>query len=221
MSASSTRNISLPTYSEILDETLELLGLYRNASSNLERLRILLRTHFGEDIKGMNFRSFCCFGREGEIVSLELFNRLCILPKTGWGIQLSDQGSSIVPSALTPEETHQYTSQFATTVGDILRDILLGVINSHSMKETIILCIPIRGGIPFSWFQSIIGPEYKDSHFTLAPLTTLRDRISRCLDHALQDLLTYHTFFFFGKWCILERSRGAFRSETILFAVLF
>ncbi len=129
---------------------------------------------------------------------MELFNRLCILPKTGWGIQLSDQGSSIVPSALTPEETHQYTSQFATTVGDILRDILFGIINSHSMKETIILCIPIRGGIPFSWFQSIIGPEYKDSHFTLAPLTTLRDRISRCLDHALQQRISSPTTRFFS-----------------------
>ena len=185
MSASSTRNISLPTYSEILDETLELLGLYRNASSNLERLRILLRTHFGEDIKGMNFRSFCCFGREGEIVSLELFNRLCILPRTDWGIQLSGQGSSIVPSALTPAETQKFTSQlqFATTVGDMLRDILFGILNSHSQKVMILKAVPLDG-IPFSWFQAIIGPEYKPkSYFTLAPaVTTFRDRISRCLD---------------------------------------
>jgi hypothetical protein len=46
MSAFSSCNIvSVPSCSEILEETLELLGLFSNASSNLERLRILLRTH--------------------------------------------------------------------------------------------------------------------------------------------------------------------------------
>ena len=189
MSASTTLDTtSPPNYVEILDETLELLGLFGNASTDLDRLHQLLNTHFQEDAAGMNFRSLCCFGRVGENVSLDLFNRLCILPKTEWGIQLiTTQGTSISPHTLDTEETTKFTSDFASTVAGILHAILRGVIGTHSKKEKISNFIPPTG-IPLTWFKAIVGPEYKqDTQFPLAPVPTLRDRILRCLDHALQQ----------------------------------
>jgi hypothetical protein len=69
-------------------------------STDRDRLDQLLETHYRNDETGRKFRSLCCFGRVGVDVSLDVFNQLCILPKTKWGIKLSTKGASVSPSSL-------------------------------------------------------------------------------------------------------------------------
>jgi hypothetical protein len=77
---------TVATHLKILEETL---GLLCTVSTDRARLDQLLETHSGDDETGRKFRSFCCFGRVGVDVSLDVFNQLCILPQTKWGIKLS------------------------------------------------------------------------------------------------------------------------------------
>ena len=72
---------------------------------------------------------------------LEVFNQLCIFPKTKWGIKLSNSGSSVAPSALNTEETIVFTSNIAATVSGILYEVFRDIITSaHSKKAKILSC---------------------------------------------------------------------------------
>ena len=102
MPPNATTNSSVVSVNAILEETLGLLG---TVSYDRDRLNQLLTAHFCYDENRMNFRSLCCFGRAGINVSLDFFNQLCILPKTKWGIKLSNPGSSVAVSTLNTEET--------------------------------------------------------------------------------------------------------------------
>ena len=125
-------------------------------STDRERLNQLLETHFCDDKKGMNFRSLCYFGRAaGVFVSLDVFNILCILPKTKWGIKLYNSGSSVSASTLNIEETAAFTSNFAATVSDIMHEVLRDVTAAHPKKVTILKFVPPANGVPVVWFKAI------------------------------------------------------------------
>ena len=145
----------------------------------------------------MNFRSLCCFGRAGVDVSLEVFNQLCFLPKTKWGIKLSNSGSSVAASTLNTEETTAFTSNFAATVFGIMHEVLRDVTAAHPKKETMLKFVPPAHGVPVSCFKAIIGPDYKDTPISIPPLSTLCDCMAHCIDHALQVKLTSPTSWFF------------------------
>jgi hypothetical protein len=183
---SATGNSGVPTHTAILEETLLLLRVFSKVAEDLARLDLLLNSHFQEDAKGMEFRSLCCYGRVGEKVPLKLFNQLCILPNTGWGFQLESKRATIVPSALREEQTYAYLSDFAATVAGILHAILKGVIGAHPKGDLILDFIPVDG-IPPTWFQAVIGSVYSTDPFPLPSVSILRDRMSHCLDRALQQ----------------------------------
>lgn len=192
--ASNATTSSVVSVNAILEETLGLLG---TVSHDRGRLNHLLTSHFSNDENGKNFRSLCCFGRPGVDVSLEVFNRLCILPKTKWGIQLSNSGVSVAVSTLKKAETTAYTTNFADTVSAIMHDVYKDVIMAHPKKVTILKHIPPTLGVPFVWFKAIIGPEYKDRPFPIPALSILRDRMAQCIDQALQLKLNNPTSRFY------------------------
>ena len=185
---------SAATHLDILQETLGLLG---QVSTNRDRLDQLLETHFQDDENGRKFRSLCCFGRVGVDVSLDVFNQLCILPQTEWGIKLSTKGASVSPSSLNTEETMAFTSNFANTVSSILHEVFKEVVSVHSQKEKILTFLPPANGIPVTWFKAIVGPDYQDTPFPIPPLSTLRDRMTLCIDRALHLKLTSPSTPFF------------------------
>ena len=78
-----------------------------------------------------------------------------------------------------------------------MHEVFRDVTAAHPKKVTILKFIPPAHGVPVSWFKAIIGPDYKDTPFPIPPLSTLRDRMTHCVDHALQEKLTSPTSWFF------------------------
>jgi hypothetical protein len=144
----------------ILHETIRLLGVYRDTSPDLKRLDFLLTHHFQDDATGQEFRSQCCFGRSGKVVSLQVFNELCILPNTQWCVRLAQDNTSevITASIVSPVETKNYTSNFATTAASNIIIVLKDILLDHPHSCTILSSIPRAGGIPLTWSNAILGP---------------------------------------------------------------
>jgi hypothetical protein len=88
--------MSLDTNTEaILEEMSHLLTVYETTTPAIRRLQELVDQHCLDNSEGNDFRSLCCYGHRGEaVVSLQLFNELCILPRTNYTVQLSKSALS-------------------------------------------------------------------------------------------------------------------------------
>ena len=72
-----------------------------------------------------------------------------------------------------------------------MHEVLRDVTSTHPKKETILSFIPPAHGVAVVWFKAIIGPEYKETPFSIPPPSiTLCDRMAHCIDQALQVKLT-------------------------------
>jgi hypothetical protein len=142
----------------ILDEALGLLRVMRQSAIDNDRLKYILANHFGNN----DFRSFCCFGHQGDPVPLDLFNSLCILPSTGWNVHLV--GSS--PDSITP--SWDGTSSAAvdvrlrnkfSLVSENINTLFSNILKSHPDEAFINSNLPFKGGIGPAWILSILGQK--------------------------------------------------------------
>jgi hypothetical protein len=208
---SSSSTLLVESSMKILDETLQLLHVYEQSSAKLMRLNELLSANFKDDAQGQDFRSLCCYGCVGTPVSLQTFNQLCILPRTHWSVELSQVGVSVAASHVHPDETTKYTSDLAATVADNVRTILRYVIDNHEEKALITSFIPRGRGIPFTWFKALIGSGLMSTPTIIPSNSTLRDRVSRCLDLSLKTKVSNPATPFFSEtsgayWQVVEDS---------------
>jgi hypothetical protein len=172
---------------QILEETAILLNVFKQTASDLTSLQRLITTHFQDDVQGKEFRSFCCYGRPGESVSLDLFNELCILPNTHWYVKLSTTGPSqtIIASLLEPNDREKYTTNFAVTAAKNIVALLNDILKTHPSASDILSHIPHQGGIPLTWSTSLLNLNAHSSSCTLPTIPILRERIGHCLNLAL------------------------------------
>jgi hypothetical protein len=177
---------------QILGETVALLQQLHAPSHDLSRLEFLLSHHFQDNPKGLSFRSLCCFGRTGVDVSLDMFNQLCILPKTDWQVRLSlgnDSNVKHVEPTLVDRDTREiYLLDLTALASKNIRAILNDILQNHPSSSTISAFLSSPSGLPLSWCTAILGlkgVEYQ-KHFQLPSNPILRHRITLCMDMALQ-----------------------------------
>ena len=183
----------------ILDEALGLLRVMRQSAIDNDRLKYILANHFGNN----DFRSFCCFGHQGDPVPLDLFNSLCILPSTGWNVHLV--GSS--PDSITP--SWDGTSSAAvdvrlrnkfSLVSENINTLFSNILKSHPDETFINSNLPFKGGIGPAWILSILGlKRHFKEDFCLPPLLELRRRISISLDGAVANRKADPAYKLFSK----------------------
>ena len=171
----------------ILDEGLALLRVMRQSAIDSERLKYILANHFGNN----DFRSFCCFGHQGDPVPLELFNSLCILPSTEWNLHLVASS----PDSITP--SWDDTSSVAVDVrrrnkfsllSENITTLLSNILKSHPDEAFISSNYPRTGSIGPAWILSILGLNRQvKGDFAVPPLVELRRRISISLDIAVAN----------------------------------
>jgi hypothetical protein len=166
----------------ILDEAVGLLRVMRQAEPGKTRLNFLLAEHFASN----DFRSFCCFGHEGDQVSLEQFKSLCIRPSTEWNVHLVDSSSSVIEPAFEDASAFQL-EQKLKLVSDNVSTLLGHILLTHPHAELINSYFPICGTIGSAWILAILGRKRNNSKgdFVVPPLEELRRRISLSLDAAL------------------------------------
>jgi hypothetical protein len=121
-------------------------------------LQKLLGNHFASN----DFCSFCYFGRNGEDVSLELFNSLCILPSTKWNVSLnSDALGGIQASTMDSlvAQDHQLNKLLLATKN--FTTLLMNVLKFHPESQFIFSyiprdhLIPPPGPLPFWAFREL------------------------------------------------------------------
>jgi hypothetical protein len=166
----------------ILNEVATLLQALWESSFDQERLNGLLSKHFQENALGKDFRSICCYGRKGLDVSLDIFNQLCILPKTQWKVRLSKNAAAsqeISHSILNPADSLRFIVDSFSTASKNDGCILLDVLHCYppSQAEFLLSLIPAASGIPTTWTLAILGLKHKGSTFTLPSIPTLCERI--------------------------------------------
>ena len=185
---------TLENSNAILVEALSLLEARRNAEPANTRLEHLLANHFSRN----DFRSLCCFGHKGGVVSVELFNSLCILPSTDWAIHLVGGSASIQPaftamSVAVLEQIKLLTENVIILFGDILE--------SHPQSDLIRSNFPRGGLVPSLWVLAILGLKKHDGKSDYKPptLDELRRRIALSLDASIVKKLDKPASQFFSQ----------------------
>jgi hypothetical protein len=158
MSASESYTL-IETCGDILQETLGLLEVVKRSAPPTAHLQTLLGNHFTSN----DFRSFCCFGRSGEDVSLELFNCLCILPSTKWNVCLnSDTLGGIEASPMDSSAALDGRLNKLVITTKNVTTLLMNVLKFHPDSEFILSLIPWDNLIPPTWTLAILGKERDD-----------------------------------------------------------
>jgi hypothetical protein len=171
----------------ILEEMSHLLTVYETTTPAMRQLQEPVDQHCLDNSEGNDFHSLCCFRHRGEAVSLQLFNELCILPRTNYTVQLSKSALSvyILPSILESVEKEKYIADFATTASNNVAAILQEIIKHHPDGKFIMCFVPTTGGIPISWSAQIIGNLNNQQPYYLPPLPILRQWISCVIELSL------------------------------------
>jgi hypothetical protein len=163
---------------QILEEVVGLLEVMRQPPPCTDRLNFLLATHF---------RSFCCFGHDGDVVSLDLFNSLCFLPSNDWKVRLDFAvgSSTIQPVPVDPSFSalHCLLQQKYELVRATINTLLLNVLKFHKEKDFINALLPRNIGA--SWSLAALGLKDSAAKFVVPPLPELRRRITLSLDGAV------------------------------------
>jgi hypothetical protein len=168
---------------QILEEVVGLLEVMRQPPPCTDWLNFLLAKHFGSN----HFRSFCCFGHDGEVVSLDLFNSLCFLPSNDWKVRLDFAvgSSTIQPVPVDPSFSalHYLLQQKYELVRATINTLLLNVLKFHKEKDFINDLLPRNIGA--SWSLATLGLKDSAAKFVVPPLPELRRRITLSLDGAV------------------------------------
>ena len=168
----------------ILAEAIGLLGVMRQSAPRSTRLNFLLANHFVSN----NFRSFCCFGHDGDEVSLELFNSLCILPSTDWNtrVDLDPNSSTIQPSLVESSfsaANYRLGQKYDLAAQNILT-LLTKILETHPDGEYILGFVSRSLAPP--WSLAILGLKTQSSvSLVVPPIEELRRRISLSIAGAL------------------------------------
>jgi hypothetical protein len=160
---------------QILEEVVGLLEVMRQPPPCTDRLNFLLATHFGST----HFRSFCCFGHDGDFVSLE--------PSNDWKVRLDFAvgSSTIQPVPVDPSFStlHYLLKQKYELVRAAINTLLLNVVKFHKEKDFINAHLPRIIGA--SWSLAMLGLKDSSAKFVVPPLPELRRRITLSLDGAV------------------------------------
>lgn len=200
MSDPSCQSYTLPSCHGILAETISLLQVMRQTAPELNRLNQLLESHFLSD----EFRSICCFGRKGHNISLALFNSLCILPSTDWGVTLhvQESPSSIMRLQATPLSQHErliHKQQKLLHCAQIITTLMGNILLVHPDQEFIKNSMPLNNEISQAWILAILGLKTMTTNVDIPGLPELRRRITLSLNAAVLKKRSHPPYKFFSQ----------------------